>query len=534
MENKKSIFLIQKMLPLVLLGIVFLFLAITEIVSVDFGNHVDEWKIVDSVTNSLKTGVFLPGWYNYPSMSYNLALSIMIVEVVPLTASVLFHGNQIEMKKSLIEWTQTTSFKFRVRSMFIIVTLFSLFWLFLLIRQTGGNLYEALLGAALLGSSWELMYHTRWIAPDAILMQFALLSILLLMSSLDSVNYPKRFLYLGAIAAGFACSTKYTGGILLIQLLITMLIIQRRHIEDKPVLKINSIYIISVALFFVAYFSTTPGSLIQSNQFLQDVHYEFSHYKKGHDLHAVKPYFEHAWLLIKYLCLAVFSRYWPISLFFAGVVLVGSYAFYRQNRLYAMYILILPVLYILYFCKQHVMFVRNMLFVFPFLALLAAKGIIYIQNQLRNRWIRHSFLFIVVLAICINMGWQMHSSIGIHEKSAMSHEENVIKFIQNHPNTNYILSDKFKNYVEIEKLMHFKNVVDVAINADKMILSTSDLGSIPRTVRLANRFNLYQIVSGTYEVNFSYYPLQIGEENKILLVSLDFAKRLGLIQNSAL
>ena len=40
----------------------------------NFGSHWDEWKLHSAVDNSEYYGVYQPGWYNYPSVSYWVCL----------------------------------------------------------------------------------------------------------------------------------------------------------------------------------------------------------------------------------------------------------------------------------------------------------------------------------------------------------------------------------------------------------------------------------------------------------------------------
>src|SRR2546428_13803368 len=72
---------------------------------------------------------------------------------------------------------------------------------------------EALLAAALLSCSWEFAYHSRWIAPDAVMAQFLWLSLLCLVAG--EISGTLSWFYLGAVAMGLAGGTKYTAAFLL-------------------------------------------------------------------------------------------------------------------------------------------------------------------------------------------------------------------------------------------------------------------------------------------------------------------------------
>ena len=70
---------------------------------------------------------------------------------------------------------------------------------------------EALLGDLVLGLSWALAYHARWIAPDAVMPQFGALTML---SSMLAWWRPDQRIWLPLAAVGLACGTKYAGGLL--------------------------------------------------------------------------------------------------------------------------------------------------------------------------------------------------------------------------------------------------------------------------------------------------------------------------------
>ncbi len=59
--------------PIIFLAL-WLFAFSTGWLGVDFGTHWDERKLMKSVRDTMQTGIILPGWYNYPSMIYDLAI----------------------------------------------------------------------------------------------------------------------------------------------------------------------------------------------------------------------------------------------------------------------------------------------------------------------------------------------------------------------------------------------------------------------------------------------------------------------------
>ena len=513
------------LLPYILFAVVLGFLVFTEFYGMDFGLHVDEPRILNSVTESVRTGVFLPRWYHYPSVSYGLAVTGALPEILREGGSILYEAGG-GMEKA-VEWTQSHAYKLRVRGIFMLATLLSLVWVFLLIRQREGNGWEALLGAVLLGSSWELMYHARWIAPDGIMMQFAVLAVLLMVTALRAQRHRHAFLYAAAVAAGLCCGSKYPGGMLLIPLVATVVLCRRQSDALKPPVE-RSAYWGVVILFVAVFFLSTPGAFVEPVRFVKSALHEITHYQQGHKGHSVSSPIQHARLLSGYLMLALFSKFWPIALLLMGFAGVGAYDILRRDRVYAVYVLAIPAIYVCYFLTQRVMFVRNSLIVFPFAALLAARGVFYIAGLMKKRWPRAVLAACIGGVIGINLWWLGFSSAGIHEKATLSHGERVLRYIREHPRTRFLLAEKMTNYTDVAEAETYDNVTRLPDEADRLILSTSDLGEARRIV--ANRYGLYRAVSGIHEVNFSYYPLQV-RERKILVVSMETARRLGLVRD---
>jgi 4-amino-4-deoxy-L-arabinose transferase-like glycosyltransferase len=108
-----------------------------------------------------------------------------------------------------------------VRTISLTISLFSIFWVYVAVWNWRRSWAESLLAASLLGLSWEMAYHARWFVPDSMMMQFAALMLMFLSYAHRSSN-PGVWLKCAAVAVGLACGTKYTGGILLVPLMISV------------------------------------------------------------------------------------------------------------------------------------------------------------------------------------------------------------------------------------------------------------------------------------------------------------------------
>jgi 4-amino-4-deoxy-L-arabinose transferase-like glycosyltransferase len=173
----------------------------TDLIGVDFGYHWDEPAQLDLVNHTIATKSFLPNdFYDWPPVTYLLSL----VAVAPRVIARLGNGPPLTGDEFFV----TT------RSVFIIVTGLGGLWLYLAGRRLANEVTGAMAAAVYL-LSWELAYHSRWIAPDAIAAQVVALFLLAAVVAAQQ-HEPGWRVYLPAAAAAAATATKYTAGVLLI------------------------------------------------------------------------------------------------------------------------------------------------------------------------------------------------------------------------------------------------------------------------------------------------------------------------------
>src|SRR5690606_23995424 len=179
---------------------------------------------------------------------------------------------------------------------------------------------------------------------------------------------PHRWLFGAAVVAGLATGTKYPGGLLLIPVLIASWPTLKNHDKRGRLILLGGIGIIFVSTYLLS----TPGTLLASDEFIHDVRFEIQHYgRDGHGIHTVEWGLPHLRLNLGYLSLAALSWYKWLALPLFGLALVGGAAAWRENRTIALILVLFPLVYVLYMSLQRVMFVRNLMVVLPFLALLA-------------------------------------------------------------------------------------------------------------------------------------------------------------------
>ncbi len=220
----------------------------------DFGHHWDEPQHTQALHKSIDMLILLPKMYPYPSVSYFLTLAGLSPDVL----TVLREERDIrEIRLRLHSAVDGKPFLLRTRTIFLVVCSSGILFVYLLVLAWRGSVPGALLAASVLGLSWEIAYHSRWIAPDGVLMQFGALT------AFGVVLAHKRpqqrgWLWLAATAAGLACGSKWPGGLLLVPVLMVGIHgLSGRGPTQKFWLGVKIVFV-----FGAVYLFTTPGTVL--------------------------------------------------------------------------------------------------------------------------------------------------------------------------------------------------------------------------------------------------------------------------------
>ncbi|MGE5461789.1 MAG: phospholipid carrier-dependent glycosyltransferase [Syntrophothermus sp.] len=490
---------------------ILIFTLYTGLMGTDFRKHWDERKLFKSIRDSIPVGRALPGWYNYPSMIYDLTVLSLSPEILSsyLSDPASF---RVSMRKLLVD-TELRSITVRARRVFLGIALLSTVWTYLLVFIWTKQWLQALLSSTLLASSWEFAYHARWIAPDAILMQFGVLTLLLVFLALGSSGR-QRFVWLiaAAVAAGMACSTKYFGGIFLVPVFLGGYQLLRD--AGQKWTGYLAWFLLLAVVFSLTFLLITPGALMDTTRMLQDIQYEINHYRGGDFGYTVSPGWEHLSLLLVYLFGVFFSKYMGISLFLSVFVLVGLYSLFRRNwkSIETWVFLSVPLLFIPYMSLQRVMMVRNDLLLFPFLAVLSARGMFVIWNLgffQSNRIAKAILVVAVVTALLINFNWLYDSAGTISENLTTDRSQKLQAYLLANQETTYYLSPAARSLIDTNGM---PNVVNDPSHADKLVFVFKEVNHA-----LANRPDVYDPIFGPYEVNFDYYPSWLEDERMMVM-----------------
>jgi hypothetical protein len=511
----------------------YLILAGTGLLGLGYGKHWGEKLHLKRVDRSIATGTLLPDrFYQYPSVTYWMAfgslgpplVSILLEEGSSGHAVAARDGDKVGIRDRLRAVVLSRDNILRTRGIFLLVSSLAVVWVYLLQLAWGRHWSEALLAAMILAGSWEVAYHARWIAPDSVLMQFGALTMLFVVLAWKR---PERrvWLWLAAVAAGLAVGTKYPSGLLLVPLLL----VAYRSWDRVSVLRgLVPVLFGTLAIFGLSYLITTPGTVLQPLDFLDDVLFEIHHYyEMGLAGHTVSGGSQHLGINVTYIVVSLLSRFDPIAVALFGLSLLGVYAMVRESRRAAVIFLAFPVLYVLFMSIQSIMIPRNLQIVAPFLAVLAARGIGQSWRWIPRGYPRAALVGVVATVLAANVAWLAYAAQTVRDRDSDRFIREAVRHIEEHPQTRFFVSDKvWADLAALGEAGHPNVTRDGSARVDEVLFYTSEALQPPRD-RPATRRNLTITWFGPWEVNLNYYPSWAGGD-RIMLTYVEPAHALGI------
>jgi 4-amino-4-deoxy-L-arabinose transferase-like glycosyltransferase len=388
----------------------------------------------------------------------------------------------------------------------------------------GRSRLEAFLAATILAGSWEFAYHSRWIAPDALMVQFALLSFLCL--ALGRARKTVRWFYIGAIAAGLAAGTKYPGALSLFFLIAGAA--QTRWQQDRSLKVVLKQSVGLAATAFTTFVVTTPGVLIDPFAFFGHIRYLQSMYKGGHYGYTVTPGFPHLLKILEYYSLQFFSHYWAISIVFASLFLIGLVALLLERQPLTLLLVAFSAAYVGYFSQQAELDVRNVLVAAPLLCIGAARGIMVIRERLAPR-LRLGLAAVVAMVLLVNFGWQVYAARQIKIRNHLDRfMAQFVEYVRRSPDDKVFISAKLAqslrtlpgpipdNLVTDPNAPHTKVAFFQTEGPDRLWENWT-----------SNWWGMYETTFGPLEVNLEAYSTFVGNE-RIILMPAEHLKKLPL------
>jgi len=520
---------------LVLLLIPVSLLLATQFRGVDFGQHWDESFHFQGVQRTIQTGVFLPGAYTYPSVPYWLIVGASLPEFVQayfkakpgfvkFQGAIAYQQCTAIGRQNVMEWAKCVNEKFglpahhmRVRKVFICFAALTVLWVYITTIILGYSRKEGLLAACLLAFSWEVAYHSRWIAPDAIMMQFVALTGLCYMCAIVRSSKVAA-LFGAALFAALATGAKYTAGLILIPVLISVFMTAGSPKKYSCLLLVTTGVL---AVFAGAYLLTTPATVLEPLLFWQFLAENVSTvYSGGWYGYTVQAGWQHLGMNVQWIALCLLSKYKIISLVLFIISLVGMYSLWQRSRILLIVLVSYPLVQLLFMSMKWAMIVRNLLVVAPFLAILAARGVFYVYDRIRFSWLRVVWLCIIAAMVSINGAWLVQAAGTIQQRGSDHYLRELASYIDRHPSDIFWVSPVLRQHLEKTDGRTRLNLADNVANAQFVCAYHRELG-IDKKFWWFPANDPFMSVTwfGPMEVNMNYYPAWAGDHHIMVIKS---------------
>ncbi len=486
---------------------------LTGLRGLDFGFHWDEGLHLQGVRNAIERGTGLPGIYYYPSVSHWLSMASMGPALVRA---------RDEATEERLAAISTPAQRLATRGTFLVGSALAIPLLYAVGLAWHRRPGEAALAAVLLAGSWEYAYHARFVAPDGLVVTFALATLACALESLRRAR-AMPWVLAAAAAAGLATGSKWTAGLLVLPVALAA---WRGRPEEDRVKRLA----IAAAVFAGVYLLSTPGTLLEWDTFVRYLELQQNRYAHGHPGHTVEPGVGHALRIAGYLGLAFPSTLSVIALPVAGLACLGAVGVARERTAQGLLLALLPVLYLAYLAAYRVLIVRNLLVLGPFVCLLAARGAFLLWHWVQRPALRGLLVAAAAAAVIANGVVLVRAAERVRLGEA-EETRRVAAWVDARPDVAVSLSVAAARRlgrpagVDSQTGRIEKEAGDKAPDAVALFLA-SELGAALGDRIPGNDPGLAHEVLGPREVNFPYYATWAGRD-RFLVRDLAGARELG-------
>lgn len=371
----------RRHVPRLALAVIVAAFLVTGLQGIDFGTHWDEQSLANRVKWSVEHGgTLLPGSYDWPSVSYWLAVVSLVPEAAMPASFAAADATALE--RHLVARLDSREYRLRLRRVFLFVASLALVGSFFAAALWSRSEWAGVAAAATLAGSWQFAYHARWPAPDGPLV--AVVSLIVCGAVLTRTHPGSpRGAQLAAIGCGLAIGTKYTAWPFSVMWLASDVAwrLQRNERWLLPAVRGTAM---AVAVFVV----TTPGVVLQPFQFVASLAYLGRHYSA--DATVLAPYLVGAgWPMLSaslsYVLAVLWSPWVPVAVLISAAALAGVWTIAARDRTLALLIGGAPVLLLVSLALQPVLLVRNLLPLAAPLAVAVSAGLMAAATR-APRW----------------------------------------------------------------------------------------------------------------------------------------------------
>lgn len=390
---------------------------------VPFGSHWDEWYAQRGSEKALQRLDLFPGDFTYNGLYFDLAFAPLVDDVVDHLPAIF---DQLEaaptrplepekypaiaqMQKELIPMASTEDYIHQTRRLFCTLTLLLVLFAFFASRALWPlHPAAAVVAAAVTATSWELGYHARYIAVDALMASLAGLMFWCIFEARRSDDVGKPVLAqllwtVAAAAGGLAFGGKVTGLFFCVPVGLGALLSPPRTLWSPRVLAAGTPWwrrwllrvaddllhtgwlrlrrcVFTAVVFVVTALLSTPGLIRDPIRLAAGVYHTAATYKLGKFAYATHELGDHLEKLYGWLVLRAPAPYIAGAVVLSALAVVGAVFLVRRHRVEAFLLFSFFVVWSLILLRAQQLSVRNALALLPVVVLCIAAGVVQVSS----------------------------------------------------------------------------------------------------------------------------------------------------------
>ncbi len=527
-------------------GFVAFFLVVAWL-GIDFGEHYDEWYVIGGLKQSIEQLDGFHQHYTYSGLYFLPGFVLLVVDAWSLVGpaldalagyperpvNLMAHDEVLALQEAMRAALNETGFLVDLRMTFAALSSLAIVWIYLAGRALMPDGRVApVLGAAFVALSWEVGYHARFVAPDAMLMQFAALQLFLLarLSRADSGAAAVAWALLAAAIGGLGMGVKLTGVFLWLPVAFMLAFPQgsmKRFNWRQRLALVSATGVLLLAVFLV----TTPGALWDPLRFIGHIYFEILNYTRLPDAHPyhVVDMAERIWIYIVWLTSAVPSPWTIPALALTVVVCLGGLWLIRNDRMLLLAILAFAAIYLWFVARHPGVYVRNGLILVPMLALMFAAGCRFVGNIAMAK----AALFWPVALIALGIGlanayWLYSTAMSIRTEDGSAFVSALRDYVAEQDDRPVWISPDL-DIALAEQPGPAVSCGQVGVGALDGDQAAAFYRERPWSAWPANRPGYVTHVFSSHEVNYNYAPSWRGrhEANRIVVLDVVHAAEAG-------
>jgi hypothetical protein len=418
---------------------------------IDFGDHWDEHYHVAGVRSCVDRLAILPQRYIYGSVYFLVGLAVVfandpsflprfIKEVRPISDPDLVNLSGLssveEFQGTARVLLASSEYVLEVRTVFFCLSALASLWVFLTVRKLfPGRHLGAVAAALFIALCWELHYHQRFIAVDALLAQAVAALLFFLSGAWLSASRPSFPIWYGAsaaVAAGAFCC-KATGLVTLLPVLLLPFVMPR----PLPRLTRLGFAVFATIVFGLVTSLLQPATIVDFLRYFATLSSESSHYGGSHLDHTsmTSGPVERVGKVLVWLWLAVPSPYVAAAIPLTLIAGFGVFRFARLRRGLSMLGGVLVAGLCGFLLMHPLQVVRQYLMLLPLMAIAFGVGLLALQQRIGSRWpwIWRTLLAGLVVIFVLNARWLHASAAGIRDATDERILQEVAADLLRHP-----------------------------------------------------------------------------------------------------